>query len=88
MNANDVIDSYVRDVARYLPREKRNDVAFELRALLGDELAAKAQAAGRAPDKPMAMELLKGFGRPAEAAGRYHQRAALIDPTDTHHFLI
>ncbi|HZW07444.1 MAG TPA: hypothetical protein VFF65_09990 [Phycisphaerales bacterium] len=88
MNADDVIESYVRDVARYLPRGKRNDVAFELRALLGDELAAKAQAAGRAPDKAMALELLTGFGRPAEAAGRYHQRPAVIDPTDTHHFLI
>lgn len=88
MNANDVIDSYVRDVARYLPRGKRNDVAFELRALLGDELTAKARAAGRAPDKAMAIDLLTGFGRPAEAAWRYHQRPAVIDPTDTHHFLI
>lgn len=88
MNANDVIESYVCDVARCLPRGKRNDVAFELRALLGDELAAKAQAAGRGPDRAMAMALLKGFGRPAEVAGRYHQRPALIDPADTHHFLI
>ena len=88
MKANNVIDSYVRDVARYLPRGKRNDVAFELRALLGDELAAKAQAAGRAPDKAMVMELLRGFGRPAEVAGRYFQRPAVIDPSDTHHFLI
>lgn len=88
MNANDVIESYVRDVGRYLPRGKRNDVAFELRTLLGDELMSKAQAAGRAPDKAMAMELLKGFGRPAEAAARYDQRPAVIDPTDTHHFLI
>jgi hypothetical protein len=88
MNASEVIESYVRDVARCLPRGKRNDVAFELRSLLGDELAAKAQAAGRAPDKAMVMALLKGFGRPAEAAGRYHQRPALIEPADTHHFLI
>lgn len=88
MNLNDVLESYVRDVARSLPRRMRNDVAFELRALLDDELAAKAEAAGRAPDKAMAMELLKGFGRPADVAGRYHQRSALIDPADTHHFLI
>jgi hypothetical protein len=88
MNANDVIESYVRDVGRYLPRGKRNDVAFELRALLAEELAAKSRAAGRAPDKAMAMELLKGFGRPADAAGRYHQRPAVIEPVDTHHFLI
>ncbi len=88
MNAQEVIESYVRDVAKCLPRKKRNDVAFELRSLLSDELSAKAQAAGRAPDKAMAMELLKGFGRPAVAAARYHERPALIDATDTHRFLI
>lgn len=88
MNASEVIDSYVRDVARCLPRGKRNDVAFELRSLLDDELAAKARAAGRAPDKAMTMELLKGFGRPAAVAARYHQRPALVEPADTHHFLI
>lgn len=92
MNTHEIIESYVRDVVRYLPRSKRNDVAFELRALLGDELAAKSQGSGRAadkgPDKAMVMGLLKGFGRPAEVAGRYHQRAALIDSADTHHYLI
>ena len=88
MNAEDVIESYVHDVAACLPRAKRGDVALELRSLLADELAAKAKQAGRAPDRAMAMELLKGFGRPAEAAGRYHQRVSLIDPSDTHHFVI
>lgn len=88
MNTNEIIESYVRDVATCLPRAKRNDVAFELRALLDEELAARAQDAGRAPDRTMAMALLKEFGRPAEAAQRYHARPALIDATDTHHFLI
>lgn len=88
MNAGEVIQSYVRDVASCLPRAKRDDVAFELHALLSDELAAKAEAEGRAPDKAMAMDLLKGFGRPAEVARRYHERPPLIDPADTHHFLI
>lgn len=88
MTAGEVIDSYVRDVARYLPRAKRNDVAFELRALLEDELAAKAEAEGRAADREMAMELLARFGRPAEAAARYEPRAPLIDPADNHNFLI
>lgn len=88
MNADEVIDIYVRDVARRLPRGKRNDVAFELRALLADELGATARAEGRAPDKDMAMALLKGFGRPAETANRYHERPAVIDPAHTHHFVI
>lgn len=88
MKADEVIESYVRDVAGQLPRAKRGDVAFELRALLHEELAARAEAEGRAPDRTMAMLLLEKFGRPAEAAQRYHARPALIDAADTHHFFI
>ncbi|WP_140908958.1 hypothetical protein [Cognatiluteimonas lumbrici] len=88
MDVHDVIESYVRDVARLLPRDKRNDVAMELRALLHDELEAKAGMAGRPPDRRMAMELLAGFGRPAEVATRYQPRNSLIDPADNHNFAI
>lgn len=88
MNANEVIESYVRDVARLLPRAKRNDVALELRALLHDELAAKAEAQGRPPDRALAMELLAGFGRPADVAARYQPRHPLIAPEDNHNFVI
>lgn len=88
MTANEVIESYVRDVAKYLPRGKRNDVAFELRALLQDEAAAKAESQGRAPDKETVLEILKGFGRPAECAARYQPRPPLIDPADNHNFII
>lgn len=88
MDAHEVIESYVRDVARLLSRDKRNDVAMELRALLHDELAAKAGAAGTQPDRAMAMELLAGFGRPAEVAARYQPRNPLIDPADNHNFAI
>jgi len=88
MKTHDVIESYVRDVARFLPRDKRNDVALELRELLHDELAAKAEARGVVPDRALAMELLAGFGRPAEVAARYHPRNPLIDPEDNHNFII
>lgn len=88
MKTHDVIESYVRDVARFLPRDKRNDVALELRELLHDELSAKAEAGGVAPDRVLAMELLAGFGRPAEVAARYHPRNPLIDPEDNHNFII
>lgn len=88
MNTGRVLDAYVRDVAACLPRRVRCDVAFELRALLEEELATRAGAEGRGPDRAMVMGLLAGFGRPAEAARRYHERAAVIDPTDTHHFVI
>ncbi len=47
MTAKDVFESCVNDVALQLPRKQRNDVAFELRALLDEGLQDKAETAGR-----------------------------------------
>jgi hypothetical protein len=85
MNANDVIESYVADVAVRLPRKQRDDVAFELRALLNEELQGKA--AGRDVDAAMALELVRAFGRPAEVAARYGPTLTIIDPADGPAFL-
>ena len=82
MNANDVIESYVTDVAVRLPRKQRNDVAFELRALLNEELLARAESEGRNADASMATELVQAFGRPAEVAARYRATLTIIDPED------
>jgi len=87
MNANELIECYVTDVAVQLPRKQRNDVAFELRALLNEELQGKAEAAGRSADAAMAMEMLQAFGRPADVAARYRPTLTIIDPADGHAFL-
>lgn len=87
MNANELIECYVTDVAVQLPRKQRNDVAFELRALLNEELQGKAEAAGRSADAAMAMELLQAFGRPTDVAARYRPALTIIDPADGHAFL-
>lgn len=87
MNANDVIESWVEDVARRLPRSQRGDVAFELRALLNEELQAKADEAGRPADAEMATALVNDFGRPADVAARYRPAVTIIDPADGRAFL-
>lgn len=87
MKTNDLIEAYVADVARHLPRAQRNDVAFELRALLGEQLQDRADAAGRPADAAMAIELLQSFGQPAEVATRYHPGIHIIDPADGRRFL-
>ncbi len=87
MNANDLIECYVADVAGQLPRKQRNDVAFELRALLNEELQAKADAAGRDADASIAMELLQAFGHPRDVAARYLPALTIIDAADGHAFL-
>ena len=91
MDANEIIESYVRDVAACLPRARRDDVAMELRALLHEDLAARSAADGAgtaAARTAAATALLKDFGRPAEVAQRYHARAPLVAAADTPHFLI
>lgn len=86
MNANELIESYVTDVAMKLPRKQRNDVAFELHSLLQEELQAKADAAGRSADAAMTMALLQAFGHPNEVAARYRPTLTIIDPADGHAF--
>ena len=87
MNANDVIESYVTDVAVRLPRKQRNDVAFELRSLLNEELHARAEAAGRDVDVNTTIEFLQTFGRPADVAAQYRPTLTIIDPADGPLFL-
>jgi hypothetical protein len=87
MNPDHLIQSYVDDVTRLLPRRQRRDVAAELHTLLTEELAAKAAESDRPADEDMARDLVLAFGRPAEAAARYHPSLTLIDPADSRRFV-
>lgn len=87
MNASEIVGAYVIEVARQLPRRQRNDVAFELRALLDEELEVKAGTIGRDIDPAMAIELLDAFGHPADVAARYRPALMVIDPADGHAFV-
>lgn len=78
MNAQELIESYIDDVALRLPRKLRSDVGLELRTLLVDQLESAAAAAGRAPDEAMATALLQDFGRPEDVADRYRPRGFII----------
>lgn len=75
-----LIELYVNDVTRHLPRKQRADVGAELRALLREELS------GKTPDEATAA--LRAFGRPSEVAARYHPMFAIVEPADTRAFLL
>lgn len=88
MTAHEVIDDYVGDVIRHLPRAMRDDVGFELRALLHDSLAERASAAGRPHDDAMVLALLRDFGAPRDVAVRYDPEGLVIlRPGETRPFL-
>jgi hypothetical protein len=87
MNPTAIIETYVSDVVRRLPRAKRADVAFELRSLLLEELEGRAADAGRPADAAMATDLLRTFGLPVDVADRYRPAGfTIIRPADAPRF--
>jgi hypothetical protein len=87
MNPIAVIETYVGEVVSHLPRKQRNDVAFELRALLNEELQGRVAGAGREADSDMVVDLLASFGRPSEVADRYRPSGfTIIRPADAPRF--
>lgn len=87
MDPRMTIDTYVSDVVRRLPRRQRNDVGFELRSLLNEELSGRAEAAGQQVDSAMVMQLLTAFGRPQDVADRYRPAGfTIIRPSDAPRF--
>jgi len=89
MDPKTVIESYVDDVVRRLPRGQRGDVGFELRALLSEELDGQAAERGRPPDEAMALALLSDFGAPAAVAARYQPSGfTIIEPAHSGAFAL
>ncbi len=82
-----MIETYIDDTVRLLPRRQRDDVAAELRSLLNEELHARARESGRPPDDSLALSLVRGYGHPNEVAARYQPPWAIIDPADSTSFM-
>jgi hypothetical protein len=82
MKPTDIVDAYVLDVMRYVPRRSRHDIGLELRDLLTQMLAEKAEIAGRVPDQEMALAMLTDFGLPRDIAARYTEADVVIIPAD------
>jgi hypothetical protein len=73
-----LLDRYIHEVGRYLPRRNREDIQVELRSAIDDTLEDRF---GPQPNVTQLTELLKEFGRPQEVASSYHpQDQYLIGP--------
>lgn len=78
MNANEMIERYVHEVGRQLPRKGRTDIEQELRSLLQD--AVEERAGGAQPTEQTATKVLLDFGPPDEMAAQYHATQYVIGP--------
>lgn len=82
MNPNDVIEAYVLDVMRRLPGRERNGIGLELRGLLADMLAERAESHANPADDALVLAMLRDFGTPAEVAARYRPPGVVIIPAE------
>lgn len=75
-----LIDRYVSEIGKQLPRKSRADIETEIRSTLEDMLEERAAHAGRPADDAMIRELLKEYGAPARVAESYLPARYLIGP--------
>jgi hypothetical protein len=74
-----LIDKYIAEVGKYLPRKNRADIEAEIRSTLEDMLDERKQSAGQADDA-MVVQLLRDYGTPRKVAESYGSKQYLIGP--------
>jgi hypothetical protein len=79
-----LIDRYITEVGKHLPRKHRADIEAEIRSTLEDMLDERTQGNGpvdkRPADEAAVIELLKEYGSPREVAAKYQTHQYLIGP--------
>jgi hypothetical protein len=79
-----LIDRYVTEVGKHLPRKNRLDIEAELRSTLEDMLEDRSQQAGRPADEALATDLLQEYGAPRKVAATYQTHPYMIGPRMFH----
>src|SRR5512132_2162608 len=76
-----LIDKYIAEIGRHLPRKNRADIEAEIRSTLEDMLDERKQGDGPA-DEATILQLLKEYGAPRDVAATYRppQYQYLIGP--------
>jgi len=75
-----LIERYVSEIGKKLPRKSRTDIETEIRSTLEDMLEERSAQAGRPADDEMVKELLRQYGAPAKVAATYRPEQYLIGP--------
>jgi hypothetical protein len=78
-NEMNLIDRYIAEVGKHLPRRNRADIEAEIRSTLEDMLEERKQAQGPVDDAAV-IELLKEYGAPRKVAESYAGPRYLIGP--------
>lgn len=74
---SDLVERYVHQVGRYLPKKERADIEAELRSLIQDQLDDRFEAA---PSQTDIAAVLAEFGDPRQMAASYNREQYLVGP--------
>jgi len=70
-----LLDRYIHEVGRFLPRKKRGSIQAELRSSVIDTLEGRF---GPDPDRDQVAEILLELGKPRDVAASYHPRGQYL----------
>ena len=80
MSPIDLIDRYIAEVGKDLPRKTRLDIEAEILTAIEDMLAERSRKAGKPVDEQMIVEVLKEYGAPRKVAASYQPERFLVGP--------
>jgi hypothetical protein len=75
-----LLDKYISEIGKRLPRKNRRDIEAEIRSTLEDMLDERSRQAGKPADEAMLSALLKEYGSPQKVAATYAPPRSLIGP--------
>ena len=78
--STNLIDTYVSEIGRRLPKKNRTDIQNEILSTLQDMLEERSQNTGKTVDDEMILEVLKSYGAPEKVAATYLGERYLIGP--------
>ena len=80
MNSLDLIDRYIAEVGKNLPKKTRLDIEAEILSAIEDMLTERSRKTGKAVDEEMTVEVLKEYGAPRKVAASYQPERYVIGP--------
>ena len=75
-----LMELYISEVGRRLPKKTRADIEAEIRSALQDLLDERSRAAGKPADEEMVLAVVKEYGDPEKVAASYEGERYLIGP--------
>jgi hypothetical protein len=75
-----LLDKYMAEVGKHLPRKNRLDLQTEIRSTIEDMLEDRSQQSGKLVDDALISGILLEYGAPAKVAAAYKPTRFLIGP--------